>query len=256
MEPRQGIFTTTSSSSSSTSPSSSVSSSCPHASERVDSPTDSGIESGKEHCNGSVCSSPRSALEDKVKDMSDSESNEKHEADSVSHEKHHENHQHHSVDHSMPKQTESMVVSEKLETIEDMPMLKRALQAPPLINANMLMDEAYRHHKKFRATKREEKPSTTTPDQLASTHSTLVQALERAPFLTDQQLKKTDLIHKFCMRQGVIMCPPNLSSPPQKLVVAGSSDPNCCQPLNLSKPRATASPSTSTSNPTVFKLAF
>ena len=39
-------------------------------------------------------------------------------------------------------------------SIDDMPMLKRALQAPPLINTNMLMDEAYRHHKKFRASQR------------------------------------------------------------------------------------------------------
>lgn len=39
-------------------------------------------------------------------------------------------------------------------SIDDMPMLKRALQAPPLINTNMLMDEAYRHHKKFRAAQR------------------------------------------------------------------------------------------------------
>lgn len=39
-------------------------------------------------------------------------------------------------------------------SLDDMPMLKRALQAPPLINTNMLMDEAYRHHKKFRASQR------------------------------------------------------------------------------------------------------
>lgn len=141
---------------------------------RVDSPTDSGIESGKEHCSGStpttsVCSSPRSALEEKVKDVSDSESN------------------------------------EKQETIDDMPMLKRALQAPPLINTNMLMDEAYRHHKKFRASKREgssPSPSTTTPSEsLASTHSTLVKTLEQAPrYLSEQQLKRTDLIHNIIMR--------------------------------------------------------
>ena len=144
---------------------------------RVDSPTDSGIESGKEHCSGStpttsVCSSPRSALDEKVKDVSDSESN------------------------------------EKQETIDDMPMLKRALQAPPLINSNMLMDEAYRHHKKFRATKREgssPSPSTTTPNEspLASSHSTLVKSLEQAPrFLNEQQLKRTDLIHNIIMRSG------------------------------------------------------
>ncbi|XP_074600689.1 ecdysone-induced protein 75B isoform X3 [Brevipalpus obovatus] len=101
---------------------------------RVDSPTDSGIESGKEQCNGStpttsVCSSPRSAMDDKVKDVvSDSEDRE----------------------------------TGKQETIDDMPMLKRALQAPPLINTNMLMDEAYRHHKKFRATKRDYEPTSSS----------------------------------------------------------------------------------------------
>lgn len=145
----------------------------------VDSPTDSGIESGKEHCSGStpatsVCSSPRSALDEKVKDVSDSE--------------------------------------EKQESIDDMPMLKRALQAPPLINTNMLMDEAYRHHKKFRASKREgepHSPSTTMAaspasscgDSLASSHSTLVKTLEQAPrYLNEQQLKRTDLIHNIIMR--------------------------------------------------------
>lgn len=153
---------------------------------RVDSPTDSGIESGKEHCSGStpttsVCSSPRSALEDKVKDVSDSES------------------------------------SEKQETIDDMPMLKRALQAPPLINSNMLMDEAYRHHKKFRASKREgssPSPSTTTPSEsLASTHSTLVKTLEQAPrYLSEQQLKRTDLIHNIIMRTESL--PTSTSSAP------------------------------------------
>lgn len=153
---------------------------------RVDSPTDSGIESGKEHCSGStpttsVCSSPRSALEDKVKDVSDSESN------------------------------------EKQETIDDMPMLKRALQAPPLINSNMLMDEAYRHHKKFRASKREgssPSPSTTTPSEsLASTHSTLVKTLEQAPrYLSEQQLKRTDLIHNIIMRTESL--PTSTSSAP------------------------------------------
>lgn len=147
---------------------------------RVDSPTDSGIESGKEHCSGStpttsVCSSPRSALDEKVKDVSDSESN------------------------------------EKPETIDDMPMLKRALQAPPLINTNMLMDEAYRHHKKFRASKREgssPSPSTTTPssESLASSHSTLVKTLEQAPrYLSEQQLKRTDLIHNIIMRTESVL---------------------------------------------------
>lgn len=54
------------------------------------------------------------------------------------------------------------------QDIDDMPMLKRALQAPPLINANMLMDEAYRHHKKFRAAQRQK---LACQDELASVES-------------------------------------------------------------------------------------
>lgn len=89
-----------------------------------------------------------------------------------------------------------------------MPMLKRALQAPPLVNTNMLMDEAYRHHKKFRASKREgsspSPSSSTNPSEsgLASSHSTLVKTLEQSPrsFLNEQQMKRTDLIHSIIMR--------------------------------------------------------
>ncbi|RWS12475.1 Nuclear hormone receptor E75-like protein [Dinothrombium tinctorium] len=174
---------------------------------RVDSPTDSGIESGKEQCNGStpttsVCSSPRSAMDDKVKDVSDSEG------------------------------------SEKQESIDDMPMLKRALQAPPLINTNMLMDEAYRHHKKFRATKREgepQSPSTTTStnfvstahggssqavnsnESLASSHKTLVKTLEQSPrYMNEQQLKRTDLIHNIIMRTESVQQAPMPHSPERK----------------------------------------
>ncbi|RWS31633.1 Nuclear hormone receptor E75-like protein [Leptotrombidium deliense] len=180
---------------------------------RVDSPTDSGIESGKEQCNGStpttsVCSSPRSAMDDKVKDVSDSEG------------------------------------SEKQESIDDMPMLKRALQAPPLINTNMLMDEAYRHHKKFRATKREgepQSPSTTTNvtsaqavqsanDSLASSHTTLVKTLEQAPrYMNEQQLKRTDLIHNIIMRTEAVPQSSADHSSDRKAVINDSSRPMCTQ---------------------------
>ncbi|UYV73749.1 E75 [Cordylochernes scorpioides] len=139
---------------------------------RVDSPTDSGIESGKEHGpsitpTASVCSSPRSAMEEKVKDI---------EAENT----------------------------EKQENMEDMPVLKRALQAPPLINTNMLMDEAYRHHKKFRVSRREaESPNTLRT--LANSHSTLIKTLEQAPrYLSEQQLKSTDLIHNIIMRTEAV----------------------------------------------------
>ena len=183
---------------------------------RVDSPTDSGIESGKEQCNGStpttsVCSSPISAMDDKVKDI---------------------------ISYSEG--------GEKQETIDDMPMLKRALQAPPLINTNMLMDEAYRHHKKFRATKRESEPGSTSSivvnsaspppatssiiskssscasDTLASTHSTLVKVLEQAPRYIDDhqqqqqqhhhhQMKRSDLSHNVIMKSEPMPPPLDLS---------------------------------------------
>ncbi|KFM60432.1 Nuclear hormone receptor E75, partial [Stegodyphus mimosarum] len=147
---------------------------------RVDSPTDSGIESGKEHGPSttptiSVCSSPRSSVDEKVKDIME-----------------HDHQQQHN--------------QEKHENIVDMPVLKRALQAPPLVNTNMLMDEAYRHHKKFRAARREaESPSSPAQFSLASTHSTLVRTLEQAPrYLSEQQLKRTDLIHNIIMRNETL----------------------------------------------------
>lgn len=86
---------------------------------KLDSPTDSGIESGNEKpdikttsSSGSSCSSPRSSVEDGS--------------------------------------------DEKKFHVEDMPVLKRVLQAPPLYDTNSLMDEAYKPHKKFRAMRNRE----------------------------------------------------------------------------------------------------
>lgn len=134
-------------------------------------------------------------------------------------------------------------------SIDDMPMLKRALQAPPLINTNMLMDEAYRHHKKFRAAQRREQVDTPTvgstsgcpssaavsraispaarspsPHQhpaessrpagssssssisssLANMHSTLLSKLNQPSNLqlSQQQLKRNDLIHEMILRDS------------------------------------------------------
>ncbi|OTF76919.1 nuclear hormone receptor E75-like protein, partial [Euroglyphus maynei] len=192
---------------------------------RIDSPTDSGIESGKEthSSNGSastptpsVCSSPQSAIEDSVT----------------------KDHIHHCTS------SDSETGIEKHETIDDMPVLKRALQAPPLVNTNKLMDEAYRHHKKFRAAARNcngsraEEPhspsttsstnnrtavvtstptgvitshsssSTSTTSQLASTHSTLLKTLEQpSRYMNEQQLKRTDLIHNIIMNTETVQTP-------------------------------------------------
>ncbi|XP_015930848.1 nuclear hormone receptor E75 isoform X3 [Parasteatoda tepidariorum] len=140
---------------------------------RVDSPTDSGIDSGKEPSispTSSDCSSPRSSTEEKMKDVMDTDQHDKH------------------------------------DSIEDMPVLKRALQAPPIMPPSMLMDEAYRHHKKFRAARREaESPSSPSQLSLASTHSTLARTLEQAPrYLSEQQLKRTDLIHNIIMQKETL----------------------------------------------------
>jgi len=94
----------------------------------IESPSgDSGIESSS-----GACSSPARSEE----------------TDVVYHNNHHSqnNHPHHSF--TSPNNTNN----------EDMPVLKRALQAPPMIDTNLLMSEAYRPHKKFRYTR---SPSTT-----------------------------------------------------------------------------------------------
>ncbi|XP_014240379.1 ecdysone-inducible protein E75 isoform X1 [Cimex lectularius] len=201
---------------------------------KLDSPSDSGIESGTEKVDKltssaptSLCSSPRSSVEDK------------------------EDHQ-----------------------IEDMPVLKRVLQAPPLYDTNSLMDEAYKPHKKFRALRKEcgdEPDNTTSTSSLSSTHSTLAKSLMEGPRMTAEQMKRTDIIHNYIMRgegcgwqqqQSVITTSSaarggayvivNNSSPgPSIYVPAGSPCPSSTslvelqvgtQPLNLSKKTPPPSP--------------
>jgi len=51
---------------------------------------------------------------------------------------------------------------------DDMPVLKRALQAPPMIDTNLLMKEAYRPHKKFRYSVSEKSHSGSPPPSMGS----------------------------------------------------------------------------------------
>lgn len=174
---------------------------------RVDSPTDSGIESGKEpSCctpTASVCSSPRS-LDEKVKEVADE--------------------------------------SERPE--EDMPVLKRALQAPPLVSPNQLMEEAYRHHKKLRAARKE---SASSSADLASSHSTLVGRLQQAPrFMSEQQLKRTDLIHNIIMRNESPLGPPPPKYPP---LPQGAFYPGWPFPETPLPPHPVATPAVTTPTP-------
>ncbi|XP_050437464.1 nuclear hormone receptor E75 isoform X2 [Adelges cooleyi] len=157
---------------------------------KQDSPTDSGIESGTEKLDKqtphsaptSVCSSPRSTVED--------------------------------------------VNADSHPTIEDMPVLKRVLQAPPLYDTNSLMDEAYKPHKKFRALRSAKdsaeaeavKPVTAAvqspqlhhhlTSSLSSTHSTLAKSLRETPKMTAEQIKRTEVIHNFIMREDASYQPP------------------------------------------------
>ncbi|KXJ81302.1 hypothetical protein RP20_CCG020586 [Aedes albopictus] len=103
---------------------------------KLDSPTDSGIESGNEKhdhkpvsSGSSSCSSPRSSLEDQSDD--------------------------------------------KRHIVENMPVLKRVLQAPPLYDTNSLMDEAYKPHKKFRAMRHRESEAEPAPSSSSSSTITL-----------------------------------------------------------------------------------
>ena len=183
---------------------------------KIDSPSDSGIESGTEKfektpptngtssTNTSLCSSPRSSLDDHS------------EAIIVSKCPHHQYQQ----------------KSQSQQQIDDMPVLKRVLQAPPLYDTNSLMDEAYKPHKKFRAfrtvtpvtspviVKKEivEADMIAEPQQqqqqqqhaqqqhdqkkssLSSTHSTLAKSLMESPKLTPEQRKRTDIIHEYIMQ--------------------------------------------------------
>ncbi|XP_044734452.1 ecdysone-inducible protein E75 isoform X2 [Chrysoperla carnea] len=192
-----------------------------HRFRKLDSPSDSGIESGTEKIDKiasstassaptSLCSSPRSSLEDHNDD------------------KHHQN----------------------SHIVEDMPVLKRVLQAPPLYDTNSLMDEAYKPHKKFRALRNKDsaeaepmvvvspqppiqiqvpqqiervappthanntyhtsqlhlhltantQSSSSTSSSLSSTHSTLAKSLMEGPRMTAEQKKRTDIIHNYIMR--------------------------------------------------------
>lgn len=87
---------------------------------KLDSPTDSGIESGNEKADHKTASSSESSS------------------------------------CSSPRSSVEDITEDKRHIVEDMPVLKRVLQAPPLYDTNSLMDEAYKPHKKFRALRHRE----------------------------------------------------------------------------------------------------
>nr|CAG4647757.1 EOG090X036X [Moina brachiata] len=146
------------------------SSGCPYKSRKLDSPDDSGIESGVDRYeklstasrSTSLCSSPRSSLEDKVKEVDDMHLEQHH------HHQHHHHH-HHQASHHAP--APSAASRHGPSSVDDMPVLKRVLQAPPLFDTNSLMDEAYKPHKKFRALTLQRKGESDVPARVPAAAS-------------------------------------------------------------------------------------
>jgi len=116
---------------------------CPFKARKLESPSDSGIDSpkaqGSQSTNTSVCSSPRSSLEEKVKEVEE-------------------------------EQAKPEVRTESLE--EQHPLLKRALQQPPQpYNAggvSNFQDEVYKPHKKFRHSGRKDSDEPTSTQESAT----------------------------------------------------------------------------------------
>lgn len=136
---------------------------CPFKARKLDSPSDSGIDSpkaqGSHSTNTSVCSSPRSSMEEKVKEVEE----------------------------------------EKSDSLEEShPLLKRALQQPPqpfnMGGVSGFQDEVYKPHKKFRhgGRKDSDEPSSTqdtvkSPSpgpSHAQSHSILASQLAAPPTYT------------------------------------------------------------------------
>lgn len=204
---------------------------------KLDSPTDSGIESGNEKHErivgpGSGCSSPRSSLEE------------------------HSEERRHAASDDAP--------------MHDMPVLKRVLEAPPLYDAPLLMNAAYKPHKKFRAMRRDTGEAeaacarpTPSPQpmhphpgspahpahsprplraSLSSTHSVLAKSLMEGPRMTPEQLKRTDIIQQYmrrsegaggeCPLRACYRAPGSPAPPPAVLALQVDVTP---EPLNLSK---------------------
>ncbi|KAM7354741.1 ecdysone-induced protein 75B, isoforms C/D-like isoform 2-T2 [Cochliomyia hominivorax] len=154
----------------------SVVATAPHRYRKLDSPTDSGIESGNEknECSKNVssggsssCSSPRSSVDDAL-DCSEQNASTTQVTVSVSPVRSPQPLTQQASSTSNTANTSSSSTSAnacssnnssanlKRQIVDDMPVLKRVLQAPPLYDTNSLMDEAYKPHKKFRALRHRE----------------------------------------------------------------------------------------------------
>ncbi|KAF4514106.1 UNVERIFIED_CONTAM: hypothetical protein B566_EDAN019058 [Ephemera danica] len=126
---------------------------------------------------------------------------------------------------------------------EDMPVLKRVLQAPPLYDTNSLMEAAYKPHKKFRRPIPGEECNNFKPS-LSATHSMLARSLAESPKLTAEQMKQAEVIQNYIMQEPGPVAPqptaaaatvtPVTTWPGQTSVIMSSKSLTESQPLNLS----------------------
>jgi len=150
-------------------------------------------------------------------------------------------------------------VSEESPTAfpEDMPVLKRVLQAPPLYDTNSLMEAAYKPHKKFRRPIPGEETSSTSSSSsspssggssssssssttssfkasLSATHSMLARSLAESPKLTAEQIKQAEVIQNYIMQEPVWPPPPAGQTSVIMSSKAAATTELSQQPLNLS----------------------
>lgn len=341
-----------------------------HRYRKLDSPTDSGIESGNEKNEStktvssggsSSCSSPRSSVDDALdaetaaQSLSATAAAATSSSTIVASSASPSTAMASSSSSTSPSCTSSAAM--KRQIVEDMPVLKRVLQAPPLYDTNSLMDEAYKPHKKFRALRHREFdtaeadatstpasttsatiPATTSPapssalpapvrqhqqspppassstaspsphhhslpphqhqsqlhmhltrntstanngsssrdssassanyqqhSSLSSTHSVLAKSLMAEPRMTPEQMKRSDIIQNYIMRDqsaatsnGLLVCAANSPAPQHHYASSGSpsssSNSNCSSPSTTtvtlaSPPPSSAAASSSTLHP-------
>ncbi|XP_058980096.1 ecdysone-induced protein 75B, isoforms C/D isoform X5 [Musca domestica] len=231
-----------------------------HRYRKLDSPTDSGIESGNEktECGGktvssggsSSCSSPRSSVDDALDcsensaaaaaaaaaaavasstqvtvSVSPVRSPQPMSAAATST----------SNSSTSPSTMGASGATLKRQIVDDMPVLKRVLQAPPLYDTNSLMDEAYKPHKKFRALRHREfegaeadATSSTNPATSSSSSSSSIPAAASSPQLAAGNQSPPPAASNSTNSAGqsqVLIVPQATHSPQPTSFVAASSPP-------------------------------
>ncbi|XP_020716750.1 ecdysone-induced protein 75B isoform X2 [Ceratitis capitata] len=214
-----------------------LSSSAQNRYRKLDSPTDSGIESGNEKndCGtktvssggSSSCSSPRSSLDD-VLDCTDTPTSSNSQI-TISVSPVRSPQLTAATSTSTSTGTANIPNALKRQIVEDMPVLKRVLQAPPLYDTNSLMDEAYKPHKKFRALRHREFESTEAdPSSTSNSNNTdkiTTQNTEaNNPIPSSQTASVTSSPPPFVQSTSTPLVP--VATSPHKVATAPSSSPH------------------------------